>query len=140
MVVLGLLILLLAVIAVVAFVARGGDPASIDLEAFTIRTSVTGVFMAGALTLLVGVLGVMALLAGLRRSRRRRTEMRDLRQQAGSEGGSRRGRSSEVEHGQYAAPSSAKDRPATAPPSGDDDRGRRGGGADDSFDSAPRDR
>lgn len=128
MIILGLLLLLVVAVIVIATVARGDDPTAIDLEWFVLRSNVTGVFIAGALTLLVGVLGVMLVLAGLRHRRRRRAEIKALRDRAShSEETARRATSSE------ANPARANGPAPTAPE-------RQGGDADDSFDRAPRDR
>jgi hypothetical protein len=83
MVIFGLVLLLLAVLIVIAVVAHGGDPASLDLQLFTIKTSVTGVFVAGAITLLLAVLGLALVLGGLRHDRRRRGEIKELKKRAG---------------------------------------------------------
>jgi len=128
MIILGLLILLVVAVVVIATVARGDDPTSIDLEWFVLRSNVTGVFIAGAVTLLIGVLGVMVLLAGLRRSRRRRNEIKALRDRA-----SRGDEASRRAHSPDSTP--ARDNDSAAARSE-----RQAGNADDSFDSAPRDR
>ncbi len=115
MIILGLLILLVVAVVVIATLARGDDPTTIDLEWFVLRSNVSGVFIAGATTLLIGVLGVMVLLAGLRHSRRRRAEIKTLRDRAS--------------HSEEPA------RDNGPGPTGS----QRHGGADDSLDSAPRD-
>ncbi len=126
MVILGLLILLVVAVIVIATLARGDDPTTIDLEWFVVRSNVTGVFIAGAVTLLIGVLGVMVLLAGLRRSRRRRTEMKTLRDRAShSDESARRSKTPETE-----SPQASDSAPTES----------ERGGAADSFNSAPRDR
>jgi hypothetical protein len=135
-VIVGLLILLVVAVIVIATVARGGDPTSIDLGAFVIRTSFTGVFVAGALTLLLGLLGVMVLLSGLRRSRRRRAEVHELRDRAGakgrSEGGSRKSAPEQ-------ATSATRASQGPPPAAGTEEPRRQPRDADESFDSAPRD-
>ena len=135
MVIVGLLILLVVAAIVIATIARGGDPTSIDLGAFVIRTNFTGVFVAGALTLLLGVLGVMVLLSGLRRSRRRRAEMHELRDRAGAKNtapaSARDSSADETSRSTRASQGSPSVRPS-APHQGPRD-------ADESFDSAPRD-
>ena len=82
MIVLGVLLVLLAVVAVVAAVARGGAPAGMDLELFSFNTTVLGIFLAGALTLLLLVMGLSLIATGIARARRRRQEVKELRQQA----------------------------------------------------------
>lgn len=134
MAIVGLLILLVVAIIVIATIARGNDPTSIDLGWFVIRTNLTGVFVAGALTLLLGVLGVMVLLSGLRRNRRRRAEMHELRNRAASKsttGAPARDSSSVEDSDTTRAPqnTSARAKPSHAEPRD----------ADESFDSAPRD-
>lgn len=134
MVIVGLLILLVVAVIVIATIARGTDPTSIDLGAFVIRTNFTGVFVAGALTLLLGVLGVMVLLSGLRQSRRRRAQMHELRDRADA-------KSTAAAHARDSSADETSDTTRThlppsaradAPPSQPRD-------ADESFDSAPRD-
>lgn len=82
MVIFGLLLLLFAVLIVIAAVAHGGDPASLDLQLFTIKTNVTGVFVAGAVTLLLAVLGLALVLWGVRSDRRHRGQIKELRKRA----------------------------------------------------------
>jgi hypothetical protein len=82
MVLFGLVLLLIAVLIVIAAVVNGGDPASLDLQLFTIKTNVTGVFVAGAITLLLAVLGAALVAYGLRYDKQRRAQIRDLRKRA----------------------------------------------------------
>jgi hypothetical protein len=82
MVLFGLILLLIAVLIVIAAVVNGGDPASLDLQVFTIKTTVTGVFVAGAITLLLAVLGAALVAYGLRYDKQRRAQIRDLRKRA----------------------------------------------------------
>ena len=84
MIVLGALLVLLAIAAFVAAIARGGRPASLDLGVVNVNTTVLMVFLAGALSLLVLVVGLSMLASGLKRERRRRQEVKALRQQAES--------------------------------------------------------
>ncbi len=116
MVILGVLILLVCAVIVVATLARGDQPTSIDLEWFEIDSSVAGVFLSGALTLLLGVVGILVLVAGLQRSRRRRANIKELKARADA-----------------ASKSRAEDHTET----GQDQPPRD---ADESFDTAPRDR
>ncbi len=165
MVIFGLLLLLLAVVAIIAAVARGSDPASIDLVWFTVKTNVTGMFVAGALTTLIAVIGLALLMAGLRRDRRRRAQITDLKQRAAG-GDSRAAREQAVTRQSSAPPltatpgspsssaagsarstgsGSSTDSTSTRP-SGSTSAGsspasqgiRRGDGPDEHFDSAPR--
>lgn len=87
MVIFGLVLLLLVALLVIAVVANGGDPASLDLQLFTIGTNVTGVFVAGAVTLLLGVLGLWLVAKGVKHDRSRRSQIKDLRKQASRRGG-----------------------------------------------------
>ncbi len=82
MIVLGLLILAAAVAVTVAAIARGGADVSLDYGSWTVNTDATGMFLAGAATLLVGVIGLWLLRGGLAHSRQRRREMRELRDRA----------------------------------------------------------
>lgn len=84
MVILGLLLVVLAIVVVVAVVLNGNDPAQIDMQWFTFKTDVTGIFAAGALTLLVGVVGLSLLVSGLKRARRKRAEVNALKARAAS--------------------------------------------------------
>lgn len=107
----GLVLLLLAVLIVIAAVAHGGDPASLDLQLFTIKTNVTGVFVAGAITVLLALLGLALVLGGLRHDRRRRGEIKELKKRAG-----RRDRGSEPKS--TPAPSSPASSSGSKAPSG----------------------
>lgn len=87
MVIFGLVLLLLAVLVVIAAVAHGGAPASLDLQLFTVKTNVLGTFVAGAVTLLVAVLGAALVVQGIRHDRARRAQIKDLKKRAaGREG------------------------------------------------------
>jgi hypothetical protein len=135
MVILGVLILLVFAGIVIATVARGDDPTLIDLDWFVLRSTVAGVFLAGALTLLLALVGVLVLLAGLRRSRRRRADIKDLRDRAAANAAAaEQVRALEAERSGASSGEHASSR-RRAP-----DGRREPGGADESFDSAPRDR
>ncbi|MBA2559070.1 MAG: hypothetical protein H0V07_04145 [Propionibacteriales bacterium] len=138
MVILGLLLLLLAVVVAIAAIYRGGEPAQLDLQVFKVTTNITGIYLAGALTLLVAVLGLLALMYGLRHDRRRRAQIKELKQQA-------------AQPEQQAAPP-RQPRPApAAPPSRETTQhsslestsaevaDRNNDGPDEHFHSAPRD-
>ena len=139
MVVLGVLILLTFAVIVVATVARGDEPTTIDLEWFEIDSSVAGVFLAGALTLLLGVVGILVLVAGMRRSRRRRANIKELKARADAADRARADSSAkshaEDREAETSTADSARERRETEagqpPPPRD---------ADESFDTAPRDR
>jgi hypothetical protein len=135
MVILGVLILLVFAGIVIATVARGDDPTLIDLDWFVLRSTVAGVFLAGALTLLLALVGVLVLLAGLRRSRRRRADIKDLRDRAAANAAAaEQVRALEAERSGASSGEHASSR-RRAP-----DGRREPGGADESSDSAPRDR
>ena len=135
MVILGVLILLVFAGIVIATVARGDDPTLIDLDWFVLRSTVAGVFLAGALTLLLALVGVLVLLAGLRRSRRRRADIKDLRDRAAANAAAaEQVRALEAERSGASSGEHASSR-RRAP-----DGRREPGGAEESFDSAPRDR
>lgn len=135
MVILGVLILLVFAGIVIATVARGDDPTLIDLDWFVLRSTVAGVFLAGALTLLLALVGVLVLLAGLRRSRRRRADIKDLRDRAAANAAAaEQVRALEAERSGASSGEHASSR-RRAP-----DGRREPGGADESFDSAPQDR
>lgn len=135
MVILGVLILLVFAGIVIATVARGDDPTLIDLDWFVLRSTVAGVFLAGALTLLLALVGVLVLLAGLRRSRRRRADIKDLRDRAAANAAAaEQVRALEAERSGASSGEHASSR-RRAP-----DGRREPGGSDESFDSAPRDR
>lgn len=137
MVILGLLLLLLAVVVAIAAIYRGGEPAQLDLQVFKVTTNVTGIYLAGAATLLVAVLGLLALMYGLRHDRRRRAQIKELKQQA-------------ARPDQQTAPP-RQSRPAPAAPSRETTQrsssgstsaevgGRDNNGPDEHFQSAPRD-
>lgn len=130
MVILGILILLVFAVIVIATIARGGDPTQIDLDWFVIRSNVTGVFLAGGVTLLLGVVGLLVLLSGLRRSRRRRAEVRDLRDRAAaSTAAAESGRNVETKQSDKSGAASAT--------SGAMPGRRKPTDNDESFDSAP---
>jgi membrane protein implicated in regulation of membrane protease activity len=82
MVIVALLFIALAVVFAV-LVLTGSDPSlTLDLRAFKVDTSLTGVYLSGILTVLVAGIGLWMLRAGLRRSRNRRSEVKQLRRAA----------------------------------------------------------
>jgi ABC-type nickel/cobalt efflux system permease component RcnA len=82
MILLGALLALLAILVIVAAASRANEAASLDLGVFTLNTTAVGVFLAGAVTLLVLVLGLWFIANGLRRARKKRVEVKQLRQRA----------------------------------------------------------
>jgi hypothetical protein len=127
---LGIFILLVVGIVSLAVVFGGGQSVHVDMHWFTINTSVSVVFLSGAVALALVVFGLSLLYEGLKRGHRRRKETKELRKRVtasqtapavtgpsatGSAGGS--------------APTGGSSQP-TAPPAGPDDH----------FDTAPRER
>jgi uncharacterized membrane protein YciS (DUF1049 family) len=84
MIVLGIVLLVIAVVAGIAAIANGGTPAVLNFGVFHVRTSVAGVFISGAVALLLLVVGVSLISSGLSRARRRRREVKALRERATS--------------------------------------------------------
>ena len=82
MVILGLLLLIAAVIAGIAAVARGNVSVHVDLEWFTLKTNVGVVFFIGAAAMLLFVIGWWMVARGMRRGRQRRREVKALRKRA----------------------------------------------------------
>jgi ABC-type nickel/cobalt efflux system permease component RcnA len=82
MVILGMLLLIVAVIAAIAAVARGNVSVHIDLGRLTLDTNAGVVFFIGAAAMLVFLLGWWMLVRGMRRGHERRREVKALRQRA----------------------------------------------------------
>jgi ABC-type nickel/cobalt efflux system permease component RcnA len=125
MIILGLLILLgVAAVTVVALV-RGGADVSIDVGSFTVNTDAAGMFIAGAVSLLLAVVGLWLLNRGMKRSRRRRREMHELRDRAARNDAASR-----------------REQPAARSETGPDHTTAAGRStdADDHFDTTPRER
>ena len=79
MVIIGLLLIALVVVFA-ALVLTGSNPSlRLDLHVFKVDTSLTGVYLSGIATLVLGVIGLWLLRSGLRRSRKRRPEVKQLR-------------------------------------------------------------
>lgn len=81
MLALGILLILVAVALLIAAVFGGsstGEPTGFDLGPVNVETNTFGVFLTGAVTLLLLVAGLMLINAGLRRARRRRQERKEL--------------------------------------------------------------
>jgi uncharacterized protein HemY len=82
MVIIGLLLIALAVVFA-ASVLTGSNPSlRLDLHAFKVDTSLTGVYLSGIATLVVAAIGLWLLRSGLRKSRKRRSEVKQLRRTA----------------------------------------------------------
>lgn len=79
MLVLGLLLVLAAVALGAGAIYDGGEDASFELFGQTIGTTISGVFLAGAFTMLIFFLGLWLLFASSKRARRRRVERKQAR-------------------------------------------------------------
>jgi ABC-type nickel/cobalt efflux system permease component RcnA len=72
-----------AVLVILAAVTRAGnDEAVLNLGVIDVNTTALGIFLAGAVTLLVLVLGLWLIASGLRRARQKRSEVKQLRREA----------------------------------------------------------
>ncbi len=139
MIIVGVLILLVFAVIVVATVARGNDPTQVDLGWFVIDSDVTGVFVAGGLTSLLGLIGLAVLLAGLRRSRRRRADLKQLRERAAANAAAaERVRALEAEQSADSSSASKDSSSASGLRRRSSDESREPADADESFDTAPR--
>lgn len=79
MLVLGLLLVLLAGVAIVAALFGGpGQPSTFDLGSFQLETTALGTFLLGAATVLVLAVGIGLIRVGAGRARRHRQERREL--------------------------------------------------------------
>jgi ABC-type nickel/cobalt efflux system permease component RcnA len=142
-IVLGILMVALAVLVILAAVTRAGnDEAVLNLGVIDVNTTALGIFLAGAVTLLVLVLGLWLIASGLRRARQKRSEVKRLRREAEESNQ----RSSEQASRPVAPPESKRAEkqrvveepvvvrePIESQPS-------RSEGPDEHFESAPRDR
>jgi hypothetical protein len=81
MLVLGLLLMLLAALVMVGVIADGGESASLELFGQSVDTTVAGLFIAGAVSMLVFLLGAWLLTAGMGRARRKRTERKQAKRE-----------------------------------------------------------
>ncbi|MGH3496071.1 MAG: hypothetical protein ACRDP1_01205 [Nocardioidaceae bacterium] len=79
MVVLGLVLLAAAVVVAGGVVIGGDTPISVHLLGLDMHTSTAGVFLGGAITMLVALVALWLMRLGLRRSRRRRRDIKRLR-------------------------------------------------------------
>lgn len=81
MLALGLILIVVAAVALVAALAGGSnDPATFDLGLFNVQTNTLGVFLIGAATVLIFVMGLEFTRSGLRRANRHRKEKKDYHQ------------------------------------------------------------
>jgi len=81
MLVLGLILIVVAGLALVAALTGGSnDSANFDLGVVNVETTTLGVFLIGAATLLTLVLGIGLTLSGTRRANRRRKQKKEYHQ------------------------------------------------------------
>lgn len=145
MIVLGVLVLLAVVAVSVVAIARGGDPVSFKVGSLTFDTDGTGMFLAGAGTLVLAIVGLWLLSKGLAHSRHRRQEMRELRDRAArNDEAARREQGAALDHNDTGADTGADNRADTTTDTTADttrvDESGRHVDTDDHFDSTPRDR
>ena len=79
MLVLGLLLILGAGVVTAGALLDAGETATVEVLGQTLTTTAAGVFVIGAMTMLVFLLGVWALMAALSRGRRKRAERKQAR-------------------------------------------------------------
>ena len=79
MLVLGLLLILGAGVITAGALLDAGETATVEVLGQTLTTTAAGVFVIGALTMLVFLLGVWALMASMSRGRRKRAERKQAR-------------------------------------------------------------
>jgi hypothetical protein len=110
MIVLGLVLVLLGTVVVLAAIFGGSAaPATLELGFLSIDTSVLGVFLLGAATLLVLVAGLELIRTGARRGYARRQELKEARRVVKEQ--KRRGR-----HADHPPPQEAPERGDAAEP------------------------
>lgn len=79
MLVLGLLLIIGAALIAVGAIFDAGEEATVEVFGVNVTTTVAGVFVAGAATMLMLLLGVLALTSAMGRARRRRAQRNDAR-------------------------------------------------------------
>jgi|SRR5215203_162477 len=79
MLVLGLLLILGAGLVTAGALLDAGETATVEILGQTLTTTAAGVFVIGALTMLVFLIGVWALMASMSRGRRKRAERKQAR-------------------------------------------------------------
>ena len=79
MLVLGLLLILGAGVITAGALLDAGETATVEILGQTLTTTAAGVFVIGALTMLVFLVGVWALMASMSRGRRKRVERKQAR-------------------------------------------------------------
>ncbi len=128
MVILGAIVLLIAIVVTVTVIVNGGQSVHINLHWGTLHTNSAAVFVIGAVCLALAVIGLWLLLAGLRGGYRRRKEVRSLRDRAEGRERTRSESAGGEQSTTAAAPSGSRATTRTNEP-----------GADDYFDTAPKD-
>lgn len=126
---LGIFILLVVGLASLAVVFGGGQSVHIDMHWFNINTSVSVVFLSGAVALALVVFGLSLLYEGLKRGHRRRKETKELRKRVTA------GQTAPADTGPPATGSAG-----SAPTGGSSQATASPAGPDDHFDTAPRER
>jgi hypothetical protein len=126
---LGIFILLVVGLASLAVVFGGGQSVHIDMHWFNINTSVSVVFLSGAVALALLVFGLSLLYEGLKRGHRRRKETKELRKRVTA------GQTASAETGTPATGSAG-----SVPAGGSSQGTASSAGPDDHFDTAPRER
>lgn len=81
MLVLGLLLIIGAAVITTGAFFDAGETATVEILGQTLSTTAAGVFVIGAMTMLVFLLGVWCLMAGMTRGRRKRQERKAARSQ-----------------------------------------------------------
>lgn len=110
MIVLGMVLVLVGIVVVLAAIFAGSAaPATLELGFLSIDTSVLGVFLVGAATLLVLVAGLELVRTGARRSYARRKELREARRMV-------RRRERRDHHEDHPPPQEAPERGETSEP------------------------
>ena len=91
MLVIGVLLILVAAVVTVFALLGGGDPASLSWHGVRVDTTALGVFLSGALTLLIFEVGLVAAGRGSSRGVARRRELARLRRASGTQGAAANG-------------------------------------------------
>lgn len=79
MLVLGLLLIVAAAVVAVGAIFDAGEEATVEILGQVITTTAAGVFVAGALTMLMFLVGVWALMSSMSRARRKRSERKEAK-------------------------------------------------------------
>ncbi len=79
MLVLGLLLIIAALAVGFGAVYDGSEGATVEILGQTLNTTVAGVFVAGAVSMLVLLLGILAVMSSMGRARRKRSERKEAK-------------------------------------------------------------